>query len=68
MTDIKNEDLEKVLNWSKEKLRAGQEPPWAWYQYMKLREVLEEILASRNVTLRLVGEPAASDYEPQLPM
>ena len=42
------EDLEKVLAWANHKLAAGQEPPWAWYQYMKLRETIEEILAGMD--------------------
>src|SRR5262249_13684095 len=38
-------ELERVLNWANDKLAAGAEPPWAWYQYMKLRETLQAILA-----------------------
>jgi len=38
-------ELERVLNWADGKLAAGAEPPWAWYQYMKLRETLQAILA-----------------------
>ena len=43
-------DLEKVLAWANQKLATGQEPPWAWYQYMKLRETLEVIIASQHAT------------------
>jgi hypothetical protein len=38
-------ELERVLDWANDKLATGAEPPWAWYQYMKLRETLEAILA-----------------------
>lgn len=38
------EQLESVLDWANAKIASGQEPPWAWYQYMKLRETLEAIL------------------------
>ena len=38
-------ELERVLNWANDKLAAGAEPPRAWYQYMKLRETLQAILA-----------------------
>ena len=39
------EELQKVRDWANEKIANGQEPPWAWYQYMKLRETLQAILA-----------------------
>lgn len=69
-------DLEKVLAWANEKLATGQEPPWAWYQYMKLRETLDAIIASQDATttegaqqsdqrlgrhLRLVGQDDRQD-------
>jgi hypothetical protein len=38
-------DLERVREWANTKLATGEEPPWAWYQYMKLRETLDAILA-----------------------
>ena len=37
--------LEDILEWAKAKLAAGHEPPWAWYQYMKLVETIDAILA-----------------------
>lgn len=37
-------ELQRVLDWANDKLATGAEPPWAWYQYMKLRETLEAIL------------------------
>jgi hypothetical protein len=43
-------ELERVLNWANDKLATGAEPPWAWYQYMKLRETLEAILAGIQAT------------------
>jgi hypothetical protein len=30
--------LIRVKEWAQSKIRAGAEPPWAWYQYMKLIE------------------------------
>ena len=32
------EELEKVRAWANDKIATGTEPPWAWSQYMKLRE------------------------------
>ena len=39
-------DLQNIKEWAKSKINTGQEPPWAWYQYMKLIETTEAILAS----------------------
>jgi hypothetical protein len=36
--------LEAVRAWADGKIVTGAEPPWAWYQYMKLRETLDAIL------------------------
>jgi hypothetical protein len=40
-------DIEKCLmtvrHWAGEKVRNGKEPPWAWYQYMKLVEAVDLI-------------------------
>ena len=41
-------ELERVREWTIQKLSAGEEPPWAWYQYMKLRETLDAILAGMD--------------------
>lgn len=38
--------LVQVQEMAKEKVDEGQEPPWSWYQYMKLIETTEAILAS----------------------
>jgi hypothetical protein len=56
------EELEKARAWADEKLSLGQEPPWAWYQYMKLRETLDAILAGQAATV--VFNPTESS--PQL--
>ena len=44
------EELQKVRDWATDKITAGQEPPWAWYQYMKLRETLDALLAGMAAT------------------
>jgi hypothetical protein len=67
------QELERIREWSIERLAAGTERPWSWYQYMKLREATESILAGMDVAeptedsqgpsshLRLVG---AVDLQP----
>lgn len=56
MTDIHHIDLaslKKVREWAQDKLRTGNEPPWAWYQYMKLRETLDAIIEGMEATVYL---------------
>lgn len=36
--------LNDVRQWAKDKIASGLEPPWAWFQYMKLIEVADAIL------------------------
>lgn len=45
------QELEKVRAWADEKVANGQEPPWAWFQYMKLRETLDMILAGMDTII-----------------
>ncbi len=42
------EELERVRQWANDKLATGEEPPWAWYQYVKLRETLDAILSGMD--------------------
>lgn len=43
--------LQDVRQWAKDKISGGQEPPWAWYQYMKLIETIDAILAGNECTV-----------------
>ena len=36
-------ELERIRDWAKDKLQSGNEPPWAWYQYMKLVETADSM-------------------------
>lgn len=73
-------ELEQVREWADAKIASGQEPPWAWFQYMKLREAIDGILAGMDsVTtehlqqsvehperhLRLVGATRSQDTAPR---
>ena len=42
--------LIEIRQWAHEKLQGGSEPPWAWYQYMKLVETADAILAGMEST------------------
>lgn len=48
---VGREELERVRTWALAKIATGEEPPWAWYQYMKLRETLDTILAGMDATM-----------------
>jgi hypothetical protein len=39
--------LELCRHWAEGRVATGNEPPWAWYQYMKLIETVVAIQTSR---------------------
>ena len=43
-------ELQRVLDWADKKVAAGAGSPWAWYQYAKLREAIEEVIACLEVS------------------
>jgi len=43
MNDKIDNQLQNILDWTNQKLATGEEPPWSWYQFMKLREAIEAI-------------------------
>jgi hypothetical protein len=56
------QELERVRVWATEQLAAGTERPWSVYQYMKLREASESILAGMDVAQPMAdSEKAAPD-------
>lgn len=62
-THMTKAELERVRAWTQAKLATGEEPPWAWYQYMKLRETLDAILAGMEaVTLQTESSPPAAQH------
>ena len=42
-------ELRQVRDWAQTKAQSGSEPPWAWYQYMKLIETCDAILSGMAV-------------------
>ena len=43
-------ELLRARQWAKDKIDAGSEPPWAWYQYMKLIETIDAIVDGMAAT------------------
>ncbi len=77
------EQLKQVREWANAKIASGQEPPWAWFQYMKLREAIDGILAGmdsvtteslqqsvphQETHLRLVADTHSQDNAPRHPV
>ena len=60
---VSEQELRRIRHWADAKIASGQEPPWAWYQYMKLVETLDAIIAG-------MGAVAAEPHDPPvtLPM
>ena len=58
-----DKQLEEIRNWAKAKIADGQEPPWSWFQYMKLIETVDAILASQACIVTMENSPQ-SDQRP----
>jgi hypothetical protein len=60
------QELQRLRAWADGKISAGQEPQWAWYQLMKLREALDAIIGqmeAESVALEMASLPVAADAE-----
>jgi len=57
------DDLERVRDWAKTKLQGDSEPPWAWYQYMKLVETCDAILKGMDATSPTASSRQSSDSQ-----
>lgn len=60
--DKQRPQLEAVLDWAKEKIASGSEPPWAWYQYMKLIESLDAILIGQSCVITKENSPQSESH------
>lgn len=60
MKRVTTEELARVQSWAEEKIAQGSEPPWAWYQYMKLIEAINAIAGGRTVT-----QPTEASQRPE---
>jgi hypothetical protein len=56
-------ELEKIREWADSKITSGSEPPWAWFQYMKLRETLDAILGGMAATTTVNLPPREGHQE-----
>jgi hypothetical protein len=51
--------LRVLKNWAEQRIASGTEPPWAWYQYMKLIETVAAIQSGRAVVAPATVDSAA---------
>jgi hypothetical protein len=56
------QELQRMRAWADDKIAANQEPQWAWYQLMKLRESLDAIVG------QMEAESIASEMAAYLPV
>lgn len=56
------DELERLREWADAKVQGGSEPPWAWYQYMKLIETADAILAGMDATVTMENLPQSESH------
>lgn len=61
------EKLDAVRQYAKQKIAQGDEPPWAWFQYMKLIEIVDTILDA-TATVIPTGSSQQLDQRPERPL
>jgi len=57
MRESISNDLSRIQKWAQEKIAQGDEPPWAWYQYMKLIETINALLVGQDATQPMESSP-----------
>jgi hypothetical protein len=61
------QELQRLRTWADAKIATGQEPQWAWYQLMKLREALDAIVGqmeAESIAIEMAAYlPAVPDTE-----
>lgn len=56
------DNLERVREWANQKIQGGGEPPWAWYQYMKLIETVDAILGGLEAVNPTASSPQSDQH------
>jgi hypothetical protein len=56
--------LAMCRGWAEGRVASGNEPPWAWYQYMKLIETVAAIQTSRAA----VAEGVSASVQTEVPV
>jgi hypothetical protein len=53
--------LQEIRQWAKDKIASRAEPPWAWFQYMKLVETVDAILAASD-SVKTENSPQLAEH------
>ena len=66
---MSRDQRQKVLDWPAGELATAEMPPWAWFDYNKLRETLEAIVQGMEAAAQQIegsppSEPAARQHSP----
>ena len=51
------EQLANIREWARSKIAQGSEPPWAWFQYMKLIETIDVICRGMESVIPMGSSP-----------
>jgi len=65
---MKIELVKELLGQVEERLKTGEEPPWSWFQLMKLKETLQQVLQSMDATTRQTENLPQSDLHLETPL
>ena len=57
-----DDDLKRIRDWAQGKIQGGAEPPWAWYQYMKLIETIDAILDGMAVVISTENPQQSAEH------
>ncbi len=62
------DDLQILRDWAEAKVNAGRGPWWAWYQYVKLREALDGVIAATTCAGIQIDSPLppCTEIEPRI--
>ena len=56
-------ELIQIREWAAAKIQGGSEPPWAWYQYMKLIETIDAITRGMDATIPMESSPQSESRQ-----
>ena len=55
--------LDDIADWARRRIRAGEEPPWAYYKLMQLLDAIEGLREDCPITQRM-GNSLRSEVPP----
>ena len=55
--------MQDVRQWAKDKIAGGQEPPWSWYQHMKLIDAIDAILGGAECTVTMENSQQSESHQ-----